>query len=400
MDARDVCAVGDVLAEGLDGTTRQIQEVHEAIADRTLRLAGPARKPAQAVHDRLSGRAYALVRGIGPAALRAGSLALGMALDAESDRMNGSRHGRAVVSALNGVFGDALASRRNGLALRMSIRADGREVNVDAEALRQAFPDSRQRVAVFVHGFGETDDSWRWFATESWGTPAVSYGTLLRRDRGYTPVYVHYNTGRPIAQNAAELSALLEQLNEGWPVPLREVVLIGHSAGGLVARAAIRHGNLAGARWVRSATHVFTLGTPRHAITAEWLSLAIARALRRLPETRPLARLLDARSAGLKDLGENDTGPLPVWVTDVRLPKGSADDSGAARSGEPGRLAGRGPEAFRVGHFRLLNHPAIYAQITARLSDHSVPFPAQAARGGRYERAARALRAQRRSPRR
>jgi hypothetical protein len=378
MDARDLCAVGDVLAEGLDGTTRQIQDIQEAIAHRSLKLAGPARGPAQAVHDGVARRVYATVRNLGPATIRSTALALGMALDAEADRIHGSQRGRAFMSALNGVFGDALARRRNGLALRMSIRTRGRDVPPDPGALAQAFANATPRVAVFVHGFGETDDSWRWFAEASWGDPGTSYGELLRRERGYTPLYLHYNSGRTIAENAAELSALLEAVHQAWPVPLRETVLIGHSAGGLLARAAIRHGNLAGARWVRTATHVFALGTPRQAIAAEWLTLAAARALQRLPETRPLARLLDARSGGLKDLGDNDTGPLPPWVADVRLPKG-------------------GP---RVGHFKLLNHPAIYAQITARLSDHNAPFPARAARGGRYERAAKALRSPRLSQRR
>ena len=382
MDARDLCAVGDVLAEGLDGTTRQLQEIHEAIADRSLKLAGPASGPAQAIHDGLSRRVYAALRNLGPATVRSAALALGMALDAEADRIHGSQRGRALISALNGVFGDALERRRNGLALRMSIRVDGNDIPLDPGAVAHAFPYATPRVVLFVHGFGETDDSWRWFAEANWGDPGMTYGEKLRRDRGYTPLYLHYNSGRTIAENAAELSSLLDDVHGSWPVPVRETVLIGHSAGGLVARAAIRHGNLAGARWVRTATHVFALGTPRHAIAAEWLTLVTARALQRLPETRPLARLLDTRSSGLKDLGDNDTGPLPPWVSDVRLPK--ADHVGHVR----------------VGHFKLVNHPAIYAQIAARLSDHNAPFPARAARGGRSERAARVLRAPRLSPRR
>jgi pimeloyl-ACP methyl ester carboxylesterase len=378
MDARDLCAVGDMLAEGFDGTTRQIKEVHEAVADRSLRLAGPARGPAKAAHDTLARRVYATLLRVGPAAIRSSALALGMAFDTEADRIEGSQRGRAAVSAFNGVFGDALARRRNGLALRMSIRADGHDIPADPHSLAQAFPKATPKLALFVHGFGETDASWRWFAESSWGDAASTYGEKLRRERGYTPLYLHYNSGRTIAENAAELSELLEDIQAAWPTPVRETIVIGHSAGGLIARAAIRHGNLAGARWVRSTSHVFALGTPRHAIAAEWLSLAFARLLERLPETRPLVRLLDARSDGLKDLGDNDTGPLPPWVADVRLPKG----------------------APRVGHFKLLNDPALYAQISARLSDHSVPFPARAARGGRYERAAKALRAPKQSQRR
>jgi pimeloyl-ACP methyl ester carboxylesterase len=369
-----------VLAEGLDGTTKQIQDIHTAVADRSLKLAGPAERPARALHDRIADRIYRSLRTVGPAAIRSGALTIGLAVDADAERMHGSGRGRALVSAFNGVFGDALARRHNGLALRMSIWASGREVHPTQKELAAAFPNATGKVVVFIHGFGETDNSWRWFAESSWGDPSLSYGELLRRQRGFTPLYLHYNTGRTIAENAAELSRLLEAVDQNWPVPLEQTVLIGHSAGGRVARAAVRHGNLSGARWMRTATHVFTLGTPIAAISAEHVVKRSASALAKLPETRPVAQLLNTRSAGLKDLSENNTGPLPGWVEDVRLPK---------------------PQTrTRVGHFKLLNHPAIYAQIAASLSAHSAPDRAQAAQGARSARGARGLRAPRRSPRR
>jgi pimeloyl-ACP methyl ester carboxylesterase len=228
------------------------------------------------------------------------------------------------------------------------------------------------------HGLGETDDSWRWFAQANWGDPDASYGELLRRERGYTPLYIHYNSGREVADNAAELSALLEAVYESWPLALHQIILVGHSAGALVARAAIRDGAAAGARWARSVDHAFSLGAPVNAIRVEKAAQAAERALLRLPETRPLARLLDARSAGLKDLDDASPPPLPAWILDVRLPA----------------------KGVRVPHFKLLNHPVIYEQLKSRLSDHTVPGRARVARGGRYGQAARALRARKPSQRR
>src|SRR3712207_7583598 len=35
---------------------------------------------------------------------------------------------------------------------------------------------------------------------------SVTYGTLLREDRGATPVYVSYNSGRHISKNGRELA--------------------------------------------------------------------------------------------------------------------------------------------------------------------------------------------------
>jgi pimeloyl-ACP methyl ester carboxylesterase len=378
MDARDICAIGDALAEGLDTTATRVEEIHHAIAERSFAVAGPARKLPQRLHDLVAAGIYSTVRTIGPAAVRSGALGLGAAVDPESLRVHSSPRGKTIVSAVNGVFGDALARRRNGLALPMALRAGGHDVRPTAEALARAFPNASTRVAVFVHGLGDTDDSWRRFAQANWGDPGASYGELLRRERGYTPLYIHYNSGLGVTDNAAQLSALLEAVYDGWPRALHQIVLVGHSAGALVARAAIRDGVASGARWARSTDHAFSLGAPATAIRVEKATQSAGRALSRLPETRPLARLLDARSAGLKDLDGAAEPPLPAWIQDVRLPA----------------------KGVRVPHFRLLNHPVIYEQLRARLSDHTVPGRARVARGGRYGQAARALRSRRPSRRR
>lgn len=380
MDAKDICAIGDVLAEGLDGTAARVEEVHRAVAHRSFSAAGPARRLPQSIHDRIAARLYGTVRALGPALIRSGALGIGSAIDADAAGVHGTPRGKALVSALNGIFGDALERRRNGLALRMTLRADGADLAVAPATLALAFPNATGRVAVFVHGFGETDDSWRWFSAAHWGEEGLSYGELLRRELGFSPLYVHYNSGREVADNGAELSALVGEVITSWPVPVTEIVLIGHSAGGVVAREAVRQAAGARAPWIGLATQVVSIGAPYHAIAAERGLLVARRALGRLPETRPLARLLDARSAGLKDLsgrgGRND--PLPAGVRDVRLPR----------------------ERTGVGHFKLLNHPSVYRQLKAGLTVRTVPGQARAARGARYGLAARALRSRTLSRRR
>jgi pimeloyl-ACP methyl ester carboxylesterase len=378
MDARDISAIGDVLAEGLDGTAKRVEEAHRAIARRSFSAAGPARRLPEAIHDRIASRIYAAVRTIGPAAIRSGALGIGTAVDPDAERIHRSRRGKAFLSAFNGVFGDALARRRNGLALPMAIRVGGHPVRPTARELAIAFPSASTRIAVFVHGFGETDDSWRWWSEAHWGAPNVSYGERLRAQHGYTPLYLHYNSGRKVCDNAAELSALLEAVFENWPVPLEGIVLVGHSAGGVVARAAVSYGAERGGSWVHAVADVVSLGVPRTAIAAETTVAATRRALTRLPETRPIAHLLDARSQGLRDLAEHVERPLPPSVNDVRLPR----------------------DGLKINHFKLLNHPAVYEQLTASLSGRSVPVRARAARGVRYARAARALQGRRPSRRR
>src|SRR3546814_17535470 len=54
---------------------------------------------------------------------------------------------------------------------------------------------------------------------------------------GWTPVMLRVNTGRAIRDNGVELAALLRTLVAEWPGGVERVALIGHSMGGLIARA-------------------------------------------------------------------------------------------------------------------------------------------------------------------
>jgi pimeloyl-ACP methyl ester carboxylesterase len=52
---------------------------------------------------------------------------------------------------------------------------------------------------VFLHGLGESERSWRYRAEYYHGFRDVTYGSLLLRDLGYTPIWIRYNTGRRIS---------------------------------------------------------------------------------------------------------------------------------------------------------------------------------------------------------
>jgi pimeloyl-ACP methyl ester carboxylesterase len=379
MDARDVCAIGDALAESLDGTSRKVEEIGDAVARRSFAVAGPVRGIPQAIYDRITPRVFSSLRAAGPAVIRSGALGISSTIDADAEDFAASARGKAVLSAVNGLFGDALARRGNGLALRMSIRSDGRELRLTEAGLAAAFPESTGRIVLFVHGFGESDDSWRWYASAHWGSRGLSYGELLRRELGLTPLYLHYNSGRSLGANASELSALLEQLDTHWPGWIEELVLVGHSAGGAVVTGALRHGALAGAGWVARTTHLFRLGVPRTAQAAERTVQRASQQLGRLPETRPLSDLLESRSAGLKDLGD---GVAEEWLpAHLQLVTVTSEETG-------------------LGHFKLLNHPEVYRELKAPLSVRSAPVRAPVAREVRSGLAARALRARRPSRRR
>jgi hypothetical protein len=67
-----------------------------------------------------------------------------------------------------------------------------------------------------------------------------------------------------ISDNGRRLADLLDGLIEAWPVPVQDLILIGHPMGGLVARSALhRAGGTDEARpWTRLVRDTITLSTP------------------------------------------------------------------------------------------------------------------------------------------
>src|SRR4051794_13040606 len=108
-----------------------------------------------------------------------------------------------MLGALNGVVGDLLDEQHHRLAVRMRLRVDG---------------DITPRPCLLVHGLMSSDDRWVFK-----GQPGVTYGSRLAQDRGVTPVYVTYNSGRHISTNGRELAQQLDELVAGWPVAVDEI---------------------------------------------------------------------------------------------------------------------------------------------------------------------------------
>ena len=84
---------------------------------------------------------------------------------------------------------------------------------MDQVALKQAFPDATGKLCVFVHGLKCTE--WVWSTEAEWfyGDPTVNFGTRLKADLGFTPLYVRYNTGRHVSESGRLLSTLLTALD-------------------------------------------------------------------------------------------------------------------------------------------------------------------------------------------
>ena len=135
-----------------------------------------------------------------------------------------------------------------------------------------------------------------------WMRRGHDHGAALARDLGYTPVYLHYNSGLHISINGHALANLLERLIEQWPAPLDRFVLLGHSMGGLLARSALHYGAQAGHRWPSRLDDLVFLATPHQGAPLERAGNWVDILLGATPYAAPLARLGKLRSAGITDL--------------------------------------------------------------------------------------------------
>ena len=304
----------------------------------------------------------------------------------------------AVLAALNGVLGDYLAQTGNPLAIEMRLRVGGKALTLERTALRAAFPGATGKLLVLVHGSCLND--------RQWTRRDHDHGEALARDLGYTPLYLHYNSGLHISTNGRAFAALLDQLAAAWPVPITELAMLAHSMGGLVARSACHVAEAERLAWREQLRAMVFLGSPHHGAPLErggnWIEglLGVSR------YSAPFARLGQIRSAGVTDLrfgnvldehwegvdrfangGDPRTAlTLPdgvacyaIAATLATAPSDSLPgdglvpvDSALGRHARP-ELTLRFPEShqwigFGLTHLDLLDSPAVYARLRAWLA--------------------------------
>lgn len=286
---------GDVLA-GVVGTVR---DVHRAVADRAFTAVGPAALPVRVLHDGIAGGVYAVVRHAHAVPPRVAGTAVALGAPRGQQSLSDTVPGGLALALANGIGGERLRRRHPELVLDMTVRSHGAGVAPTPNALRVAFPRATPRIALFLHGLCETEAYWSLSSRRFYGEHST-HGSRLERDLGYTAVYLRYNTGLRVSDNGRRLARLLDDLVTGWPVPVEEVSLVGHSMGGLVARSACHQAEPDG--WTSLVRHVFCLATPHLGAPLEKGINVASWLLSRFTETRPLSGLLNQRSDGVKDL--------------------------------------------------------------------------------------------------
>jgi pimeloyl-ACP methyl ester carboxylesterase len=394
-NAPEKATYAPALHAGVNAAVQTVQDMHHAIADKTFdglqRIPGlsmPTRI-VQGVHDAITQGVYAAVRHGSGAVLSAAGVAERFGMDATRSPQGPER---AMRNALNGVFGDALATAGSSLSVSMALHRDGAPLNMEPASMAAL----GERVCVFIHGLACDEQSW-WRSSEAWaGHPlakslppgdTVHYGRLLAQDAGISAVYLRYNTGVSVAGNSQQLAEQLDALVKSAP-KLRELLLIGHSMGGLLARGACELAAAQDLPWLRLVRMVICLGTPHQGAFLEKAGHVADVALGVSKVTQPLARLANARSRGIKDLRHGlktrpkaGTPPPPPHVA-LRLVAASLGDASEnALASMFGRAFGDGlvmpssavddglagdverVELAGLGHMALLNHPRVYAQI-------------------------------------
>ena len=360
----DARGASRLLLDGSAGVVDVVERMHRTIQRRPW----PVGQPVQEVTRGITGFVYRSVRG----SMRV----IGRGLDASLAPLEGllpageTTPGREVfVSIVNGVYGDYLARTENPLAIEMQILHDSTAPT--------------DRLLVLAHGLC--------MSNQQWTRDGYSHGAALADALGFTPLYLRYNSGLPIAENGRLLADRLETLVRNWPRPVRELTILGHSMGGLVARSACLAAAEREYQWPQSLRRLVFLGTPHHGAPLERGGHGLDYLLALSPYSAPFTRLGKSRSAGIQDLRHGTITadghrpvPLPADVKCYAV----AASLGERRSPLKDRVVGDGlvpldsalgrhPEraralripkqhrwvGFGMGHLELLHRPEVYAQL-------------------------------------
>lgn len=390
-----------------DQGTARVHEFHRAISDipvaqvpKVLGVATAA-KPVQQTHDAITDGVYLGIRAVASALFRTADAAVAVHQRnfPQTAAVPVSSKGAELMGAVSGLIGDDMARSRNPLTPRMGFYQQGQRIALTEAGVTAAFPAASGKLAIFAHGLCGSEHTWNYFQQPG-DAETLPYSERLHTELGFTPVMLRYNTGLHISLNGRTAARQLQKLLAHWPVPVSEVVFIGHSMGGLLARSTVYAGMKANMSWTRQVSHIVCLGSPHTGAPLERVVDKGVALMQKFGLSRPLAKVLDVRSVGIRDLGHgyvvdedwkgreratlnaDSRTPIPRLATaqyhfigctlgsgpESRINEMIGDGLVQISSSTAARIADADTAVlFNSNHMRLLNHPAIYAQIRQRL---------------------------------
>lgn len=181
----------------------------------------------------------------------------------------------------------------------MGFYENNQKVDLSKKGLNSYFIDKQvtPKICILIHGLTNNEIIWT-FPDES------DYGTLLQQDLEYTPFYLRYNTGLHISDNGKAFANTMEQLHENYPIEIEEITIIAHSMGGLITHSACYYAQLKQNSWTQKLKNIFLLATPHFGSFLEKFANVTTNILEKVPNwpTRMVGKILNLRSAGIKDL--------------------------------------------------------------------------------------------------
>ncbi|MFT5312045.1 MAG: pimeloyl-ACP methyl ester carboxylesterase [Paraglaciecola sp.] len=391
--SQDILGAGRLTVDATTGIIDIVESLHNSI-HRVGGLLGDAN---QTRTSGMTGVVYGTIRKI--------TGLIGSGIDSQLQQptipvqnADSSEQREALLSVINGIMGDQLVAKNNPLAIPMQLRAKGKVL--DKQSLQKLIRDSNGQIALMIHGLCMNDLQWQ--------RQGHDHGEALARELGFTPIYLHYNSGRHIYQNAQDLSALLDSLLTQASKPI-ELSIIAHSMGGLVSRSAYHYATKDNLSWPAHLKKLVCLGSPHHGAPMEKGGNWIDTLLKISPYSAPFTGLTQVRSSGITDLryghlleedrqGKDRFERLPDQRTPLPLPDdvqcyavaASIQDDAKAFGEEligdglvtvSSALGRHKQEALRldfkathqwigrnINHMELLSHPEVYKVIKAWLA--------------------------------
>jgi pimeloyl-ACP methyl ester carboxylesterase len=274
---------------GVLGTTRVVEGIHQAaVAGAGRRVPAPGTGLTEAVYQAV--RRFTSLATLGGLGLHQATRAL---------RGSGAEPVQPwqlhCVSGVNAAWGDSLQAHDHPWAMPMGFAA-GHDPDAFTTGLPAWLPASPSpHVVLFIHGLGMNELAWQ-------SREGAALPERLTAACDCQPLFLRYNTGRPIHDNGADLAEQLEALVAGYPVPVQSLTLVGHSMGGLVALSAAHQGQAADHSWPRVLRGQCCLGAPHQGAKLETAGNWFTHLLAHTSYSAPLALVGQWRSAGIKDL--------------------------------------------------------------------------------------------------
>lgn len=205
-----------------------------------------------------------------------------------------------LVPILNGLQGDSLEENGHPALVKMSFRNNSRDIDTDKIREMEKWDMACGQWIILVHGLMNDETIWKSGPEDL----VLRMGTFLETHKRANILYVRYNTGRHISQNGRELSVLINNLIQEYGNEINELVLTGHSMGGLVIRSACYYAGRLNHSWLQRLKTVFLIGVPNEGSYLAKIAYTTQYFLQKVDpsEDKSIAKFFDIRSNGIKDL--------------------------------------------------------------------------------------------------